>query len=108
MRIADRIADARNAIAAAGVRPQDAALDAEAPDGGVVAPVIWMEARATARRNAGANGPEARIDSRLGDLLATAADSGALIVPTPPYVASGDAPGLVPEVREHEPHVALF
>jgi release factor glutamine methyltransferase len=23
-------------------------------------------------------------------------------------VASGDAPGMVPEVREHEPHVALF
>ena len=31
-----------------------------------------------------------------------------LIVSNPPYVAEASAPALVPEVREHEPHVALF
>ena len=31
-----------------------------------------------------------------------------LIVANPPYVRAGDRPGLQPEVREHEPAVALF
>src|SRR5204862_6531654 len=31
-----------------------------------------------------------------------------LIVSNPPYVASGDERGLIPEVRDHEPHLALF
>ena len=83
-------------------------LAAEFPDARVVATDISMEALAIARRNAAANGLEERIDFRLADLLDSVADRADLIVSNPPYVASGDAPGLVPEVREHEPHVALF
>jgi release factor glutamine methyltransferase len=83
-------------------------LAAEFPAAHVVATDISMEALAIARRNAAANGLEDRIDFRLADLLDNVADRADLIVSNPPYVASGDAPGLVPEVREHEPHVALF
>ena len=61
-----------------------------------------------ARRNADSNGVADRIDFRQGDLLEPVTEDADLIVSNPPYVASGDAPGLVPEVREHEPHVALF
>jgi release factor glutamine methyltransferase len=31
-----------------------------------------------------------------------------LITANPPYVQAGDRPGLQPEVRDHEPAVALF
>jgi release factor glutamine methyltransferase len=31
-----------------------------------------------------------------------------VIVSNPPYVAEADAPTLAPEVRDHEPHLALF
>jgi release factor glutamine methyltransferase len=74
----------------------------------VIATDISMAALGVARRNAARNGLEERIDFRLADLLDGVADRADLIVSNPPYVASGDAPGLVPEVREHEPHVALF
>jgi release factor glutamine methyltransferase len=30
-----------------------------------------------------------------------------LIVSNPPYIASGEIPGLAPEVRDHDPHAAL-
>lgn len=83
-------------------------LAAEFPDARVVATDISMAALGVARRNAAANGVEERIDFRLADLLDTITERADLIVSNPPYVASGDAPGLVPEVREHEPHVALF
>jgi release factor glutamine methyltransferase len=83
-------------------------LAAEFPDARVVATDISMAALGVAQRNAATNGVEARIDFRLADLLDTIPERADLIVSNPPYVASGDAPGLVPEVREHEPHVALF
>jgi release factor glutamine methyltransferase len=66
-----------------------------------------VAALAVARRNAAKNGA-GRIDFRAGDLLEPVTERADLIVSNPPYVASGDAPGLLPEVREHEPHVALF
>lgn len=73
----------------------------------VVATDISEAALAVARRNAARNGA-GRIEFRAGDLLDPLTESADLIVSNPPYVASGDAAGLVPEVREHEPHVALF
>jgi release factor glutamine methyltransferase len=43
------------------------------------------------------------------DLLSPlAAGSMDLVVSNPPYVATADAPGLQREVRDYEPHVALF
>ncbi len=52
---------------------------------------------------------EARIHFTAGDISSCfAARSFDLVVSNPPYVAQSDAAGLQPEVRDHEPHVALF
>ncbi len=84
------------------------ALALEYPTARVIATDISEAALGVARRNADRNGVADRIDFRRGDVLEPVTETAALIVSNPPYVASGDAPGLVPEVREHEPHVALF
>lgn len=84
------------------------ALALEFPESRVIATDISEAALGVARRNAETNGVADRIDFRMGDLLEPVTEAADLIVSNPPYVASGDAPGLVPEVREHEPHVALF
>jgi release factor glutamine methyltransferase len=84
------------------------ALALEFPEARVIATDISEAALGVARRNAEANGVADRIDFRTGNLLEPVTEAADLIVSNPPYVASGDAPGLVPEVREHEPHVALF
>lgn len=84
------------------------ALALEFPEARVIATDISAAALDVARRNADNNGVAGRIDFRRGDLLEPVTEDADLIVSNPPYVASGDAPGLVPEVREHEPHVALF
>jgi release factor glutamine methyltransferase len=74
----------------------------------VIATDISEAALAVARRNAARNGAADRVEFRAGDLLEPVAEMADLIVSNPPYVASGDSPALMPEVREHEPHVALF
>jgi len=84
------------------------ALATEFEDARVIATDISEAALAVARRNASTNGVADRIDFRAGDLLEPVLETANLIVSNPPYIASGDAAGLVPEVREHEPHVALF
>ena len=84
------------------------ALALEFDQARVIATDISEPALAVARRNAMNNGAGDRIDFRAGDLLEPVTEMADLIVSNPPYVASGDAAGLVPEVREHEPHVALF
>lgn len=73
----------------------------------VFATDISDAALAVARRNAARNGA-GRIDFRAGDLLEPVTEAADLIVSNPPYVKSGDARGLIPEVRDHEPHLALF
>jgi len=83
------------------------ALAREFSSARVIATDISEQALAVARRNAARNGA-ARIEFRVGDLLEPVTEPADLIVSNPPYVASGDAAGLMPEVREHEPHVALF
>ena len=82
-------------------------LALEFPEAVVIATDISEAALAVARRNAARNGA-ARIDFRAGDLLAPVPELADLIVSNPPYVASRDEPGLIPEVGKHEPHVALF
>ncbi len=82
-------------------------LAREFPEAVVIATDISEAALAVARRNAARNGA-ARIDFRAGDLLAPVIEMADLIVSNPPYVASRDEPGLIPEVGKHEPHVALF
>ena len=84
------------------------ALAVEFDEARVIATDISEAALAVARRNAAKNGVEERIEFRAGDMLEPVGETADLIVSNPPYVASGDKAGLVPEVREHEPPVALF
>jgi methylase of polypeptide subunit release factors len=58
-------------------------------------------------RNAARNGLEERIDFRLADLLDGVADRADLSCSNPPYMASGDAPGLVPGSASTNRTVAL-
>ena len=66
------------------------------------------EALAVAAANAEALGLSAWLEFREGDLLAGVADGSLdLVVSNPPYVRSGDIPGLAPDVRLFEPVAAL-
>jgi release factor glutamine methyltransferase len=80
----------------------------EVPRIRLVATDISIAALKVARRNAARHGLASRIRFVCADLL-----TGLDIVPhvmtcNPPYVPQVSAPGLSPEVREFEPHVALF
>jgi len=84
------------------------ALAAERPDLDVVAIDVSPAAAAVARDNANALGLAARIRVIAADLLDGVRDLGAdLIVSNPPYLPTGLVPELPPEVRTHEPVVAL-
>lgn len=84
------------------------ALAAERPDLDVVAIDVSPAAAAVARENAIALGLAARIRVVAADLLDGVRDLGAdLIVSNPPYLPTGLVPELPPEVRTHEPVVAL-
>ena len=70
-------------------------------------------ALAVARGNAARLGLTARVRFLESDLLGVVLHgAGALpldvVVSNPPYVPETDAPVLQPEVRDHEPHTALF
>ena len=68
-------------------------------------------ALAVARENAQRLGLAGRIEFLEGDLLDPLAGASArfdVIASNPPYVALDDAPTLAPEVRDHEPALALF
>jgi len=69
-----------------------------------------------ALRNAARNGVADRFRARMADFAKPAVPGsetfipGApfdLVVSNPPYVRHGDLPGLMPEVRDHEPREAL-
>ncbi|HTV03518.1 MAG TPA: peptide chain release factor N(5)-glutamine methyltransferase, partial [Luteitalea sp.] len=83
-------------------------LAAERPSWQVLGTDISSEALDVARANADALGVGDRVTFVVGDLLAPAQGEFDLIVSNPPYVARRDAPGMLPDVRDHEPHVALF
>lgn len=75
----------------------------------LVASDLSPAALAVARRNARRHELEGRIRFVCGDLCAPF-DPGAPFVAVlcnPPYIASGDLAGLQPEVRDHEPRLAL-
>lgn len=70
------------------------------------------EALSVARRNARRHGVADRIRFLEGDLFGPLEEldlSGAtdIITANPPYVPSGDLPSLQPEVKDHEPEMAL-
>jgi len=62
-----------------------------------------------AQQNARSNRVQDRIDFRLGDLLTPlAGQQFEIIASNPPYIPQTDHDSLAVEVREHEPHSALF
>lgn len=79
------------------------------PAAEVTAIDVSHEALDVARGNAQRNGVSRRIRLVEGDLLApVAGERFELIVSNPPYVPEIDRESLAVEVREHEPHLALF
>ncbi len=84
------------------------ALAHERKNARVVATDISEVALAVARRNAARHGVESRVAFVLADLFGDLAGPVDLITANPPYVPHRNAPGLQPEVGDHEPHVALF
>ena len=84
------------------------ALASERPDLDVIAVDVSPAAAAVARDNAQALGLAARVGVVAADLLDGVRDLGAdLIVSNPPYLPSTLVPELAPEVRIHEPRLAL-
>ncbi|MCK8787978.1 peptide chain release factor N(5)-glutamine methyltransferase [Roseomonas sp. NAR14] len=65
------------------------------------------EAAALARRNAVALGLGGRAAFLAGDWADAVAGRFDLILCNPPYIETGDIPGLMPEVAAHEPASAL-
>jgi release factor glutamine methyltransferase len=84
------------------------ALAHELPRARVVATDLSGLALDVARSNAAKHGVTDRVRFVLTDMLDGVAESFDVIVSNPPYVQSGDREGLAPEVRDHEPALALF
>ena len=87
------------------------ALAHELPHAKIVATDISASALEVARRNAAKHSVAGRIQFLQADLLGGALHQSCLfdlIVSNPPYVARNAAGSLPIEVREHEPHFALF
>jgi release factor glutamine methyltransferase len=86
-------------------------IAAERRDAEVQATDISEPALAVARENARRLGLEDRVTFRQGDLLeplARLAGRIDLVVSNPPYVDPSERDSLAPEVRDHEPALALF
>ena len=84
-------------------------LALERPASHVIATDLSAEALALARENAAAHGLSDRVAFRQADLLeGFEQESADIVVSNPPYIADGEAASLAPEIREHEPHTALF
>ena len=91
------------------------ALARELPEAHIVATDISPAALEVAYRNASRHGVASRIEFRRANFLRTyLADSRPnkrcfeLVVSNPPYIGLDEAASLPREVREHEPHQALF
>ncbi len=87
-------------------------LALEVPELRVVATDVSVKALQVARENAGKLGAAERIEFREGDLFAAlegevAAGTLDLLMSNPPYIATDEIAGLMPEIAEHEPRLAL-
>jgi release factor glutamine methyltransferase len=84
------------------------ALAVERPRARVTATDISEAALEVARRNARRHSVADRVRFVRADLFGDAADVCDLVVANPPYVPERARRSLQPEVRDHEPAVALF
>jgi release factor glutamine methyltransferase len=85
------------------------ALAKELPRAAVYATDVSKPALQIARRNASRHGVSERVQFAQCSLLeALSPVSFDLIISNPPYVSEREAQSLPVEVREHEPHTALF
>jgi release factor glutamine methyltransferase len=83
------------------------ALLCELPQASGVGTDLSSAALAIARDNAGALGLAQRAFFVACDFGAALQDSFDLVVCNPPYIRTGEIAALAPEVREHDPRVAL-
>lgn len=83
------------------------ALLSELPQATGTGTDISMAALTTARINATRNGLSACCQFVACDIAAGVNDRYDLIVANPPYIRSGDIGDLAPEVRDHDPRIAL-
>jgi release factor glutamine methyltransferase len=86
------------------------ALAVHLPQSQITALDLSPEALAIASINAENNNVANRITFLQSDLLTAIAHEAPFdaIVSNPPYIPETDSPTLHPEVRDHEPHTALF
>ncbi|MCB1355099.1 MAG: peptide chain release factor N(5)-glutamine methyltransferase [Maritimibacter sp.] len=82
-------------------------LLAEWPESTGLATDISPDALAVAGANAETHGVADRLTLMEADWLAGVEGTFDLIVSNPPYIAAAEMPGLDPEVRDHDPEVAL-
>lgn len=84
-------------------------LAAELAERSVLATDISPPALAVAARNAARNGVTERVELRAGDLFGALEEGErfAAITINPPYIGAHEMAGLDPDVRDHEPHLAL-
>jgi release factor glutamine methyltransferase len=68
---------------------------------------LSTDALAVATANAQALGLTARVTFQLSDWFSAVDGRFDMIVSNPPYIAADEMPGLAPEVRDHDPHLAL-
>jgi release factor glutamine methyltransferase len=83
------------------------ALLSELPHAAGIGTDLSAEALATARDNARRLGLAARAHFAACDFAAALGGPFDLVVSNPPYIASGELAALEPEVREHDPRLAL-
>lgn len=79
----------------------------ERPGARALATDISPAALLVAAENARRHNVAARFVARLSDWFSAIQGRFELIVSNPPYISAADMAGLAPDVREHEPRIAL-
>jgi len=90
-----------------GAGPIALTLARALPDATVIATDASREALDVAQRNATRHALTERIEFRHGDLLSALSQRLDLLVANLPYVTTADLEAAQPEVRDHEPSMAL-
>ncbi|GAB1718079.1 MAG: [protein release factor]-glutamine N5-methyltransferase [Nitrobacter sp.] len=83
------------------------ALLSELPNAAGIGTDLSAAALGTAKDNAQALGLTPRADFLVGDYAEGLTGLFDLIVSNPPYIRTADIASLAPEVRDHDPHLAL-